>query len=275
MQSKPGTMGHCSVAKVWQRKEDNAYELNIAAEVSGNGVFVTYTTKQRRKIMIGLLAAMEVELESITAKMEDVKVMFVVDKKFYHGKINGCDAVAVLSGVGKVNAAIATTLLLQNFDVTGVISVGIAGGISAQPMDVVVSDRVVQYDFDMTAFGCPLGKLDERCSPYFECDADLVRICSFIASQNGNAHVGTGASGDAFVTDPEKATMLKREFGAVFCDMESAAIAQACEKFSVPFVSVRVISDEVGVNKIEDYEAFKKAAARLSADVIEEYCKRN
>ncbi len=223
--------------------------------------------------MIGLLAAMDVEMESITSKMEDKKVMLAADKRFYYGKIEGQDVVAVLSGVGKVNAAVATAMMLQSFDLTEVISVGIAGGIGASTMDIVISDKTVQYDFDMTPFGFPMGKLDERDTPFFDCDHELVEELTAIAKKRGNVLVGTGACGDAFVTDKNKAKLLKKEFGALFCDMETAAIAQTCEKFGKKFISVRVISDEVGCSNIKDYESFKLAAARLSADVIWEYCR--
>jgi len=222
--------------------------------------------------MVGMLAAMEIELENIINQMDNVKLMFIADKKFYQGQINGTDIVIVLSGIGKVNAAITTTLMLQNFDLEQVISVGIAGGIGAKTMDIVISNKTVQYDFDLTAFGNELGRLDERSSPYFECDENFVQTIQLLAQKHGNVKVGVGVTGDAFMTDGNKANELQEKFGALYCDMESAAIAQVCEKFDKKFISIRTISDEVGQSNISDYENFKKSAAKLVSHIIKEYC---
>lgn len=223
--------------------------------------------------MTGIIGAMDIEVNNICAAMTDKQTVNINGTQFYKGKINGRDAVVAQSGVGKVNAAIVATRMTDSFPLKEIISVGVAGGVQVDTFDIVVAKQTVQYDFDMTAFGKPLGTLDERNSPYFDCSERLVKEFTELAGKMGKTYAGVAASGDAFVYKKQTAEFLKREFNALSCDMESAAIAQACEKSGIEFVSIRVISDRVGNNNVSDYEQFKTEAAKFNSLLIEEYFK--
>jgi adenosylhomocysteine nucleosidase len=189
---------------------------------------------------------------------------------FYFGTLAGKQVALSLSGIGKVNAAISTTLLIQLFDCQIIVNTGSAAGLSPGMVagDVVISDRVIHHDVDATAFDYALGQVP-RMPLAYEADKDLVDMLSHFSDPDfpHQIHVGCVSSGDAFVCD---ARPIKENFPvAVALDMESSGVAQTCYRFAVPFVVVRSISDDGGEGAKMTHEAFLEIAGENSAVLTE------
>ncbi|MFZ5979796.1 MAG: 5'-methylthioadenosine/adenosylhomocysteine nucleosidase [Candidatus Zixiibacteriota bacterium] len=201
--------------------------------------------------MIGLISALEEEIALLKENLENERVVVHSGLEFRLGNLAGQEVVLLKSGVGKVNAAVATQVLIDRFRARAVVFTGLAGALVThlRPRDVVISSAVVQYDIDLTVFGRRPGEIPDL-NRMFDADSRLVHaVCdafeiSVAASgRDSRMLVGTIATGDTFVSDPEKIRWLQREFGAVATEMEGGAVGQVCHMNRVPFVIVRIISD--------------------------------
>ena len=224
--------------------------------------------------MTGIIAALEEELNKLVQIMDGCEAFEVGGTVFKKGKIGGVTAVVALSGVGKVNAAMTTALMLSQFKVDELFSIGMAGGVegSLKRGDIVVADRLVQYDFDTSALGAQAGVIDGREGPYFSCQPRLTQALFEAAGTLTTAKIGVIATGDRFVADTALATRLNKTFGAYCVEMESCAVAQVAERFNVDFGACRVISDGGGDEAAGDFTAFK--AAEKSAEAVALYLAR-
>lgn len=216
--------------------------------------------------MIGIIVAMESELQPYFDKMTDYKQTKIGQKDFYLGVIGSKEVAIVLSGIGKVNASYAFTLLLNHFNIEFAISTGVSGGLGrSEIMEMVVASKVVQHDCDTTALGDPLGFVSTVNKVYFETDDKLSKKFVNIL----DAKLGTFACGDQFVAKKAVAQEIVKNFDAIACDMESGAIAQIAYIEKVPFVVIRCISDSAHENAevtFNDVVAF--ASEKLSAAVV-------
>ncbi|HBZ41269.1 MAG TPA: 5'-methylthioadenosine/adenosylhomocysteine nucleosidase [Erysipelotrichaceae bacterium] len=162
---------------------------------------------------------------------------------FHTGTLNGTKVVVLLSGIGKVEAAISTILCLKNFPVKGIVNIGTAGGLKEEQevLDVVVSTKTAYHDFDLTAFGEPKGFATSR----YVVDADPNYIDAFQRIIGEERHwIGPIVSGDMFVGDPMVVASIIKAFPEAICvEMEGAAIAHAAKIFNTPFVILRSLSD--------------------------------
>ncbi len=209
--------------------------------------------------MLGVICAMDVERSGLIKLMDKLCKTDVLGYEFVSGKINGKRVVVVLSGIGKVNAAAVTALLIREFEVTEVINLGVCGG-SLPAKSLIVASSVVQYDFDTTAFGDELGQLDGFDSPYIKTD-DISQRFACDAR-------GVIASGDKFIADENQVKFLAERFNAIGFDMESGAVAQICAKAKIKFAVLRVVSD--GGNA-DEYENFKVLAAQKGVEAVVRY----
>jgi adenosylhomocysteine nucleosidase len=221
---------------------------------------------------IGIIGAMHEEVQILKNEM-DVKGTFVKAKmEFYEGTLLGKDIVIVTSGIGKVNAAICTQILINEFDVKYVINVGIAGGLRKDifPGDIVISDNLVQHDIDTTFFGDKLGQVPRMDAFDFKCDSKLVEIalnsCNKI--EQTTCVKGRIISGDQFISEASKLNFLHDEFGAFACEMEGASIGQVCYLNDIPFVVIRSISDNAINGSHMDYEKFSELAIKNSVFIL-------
>lgn len=222
---------------------------------------------------LGIIAAMSEELEILLESMslEDKKVK--ANMTFNKGKLWGKDVVAVVCGIGKVNAAICTQILVSEYGVDKVINVGVAGGIGKDiyPGDIVVADNLVEHDMDTTAFGDPCGQIPRLDTFDFKCDKELVeaarKACESISSDI-HTFVGRIVSGDQFVASLEKIQWLEQEFEALSCEMEGASIAHTCYLNNIPFVVIRSISDNANNGAHMDYEKFVPVAVKNSTALL-------
>lgn len=214
--------------------------------------------------MIGIIVAMERELQPYFEKMTDKAQTKIRNMDFFTGTIGNKKIVMALSGIGKVNASYATTLMLCNFDVELLISTGVSGGLGRMDvMEVVVANKVVQHDCDTTAFGDPIGFVNTVNKVYFETDKKL--SAKFVEVLD--AKLGIFACGDQFIAKKAVAHEIVKNFDAIACDMESGAIGQIAYIERVPFVVLRCISDsatenaEVTFNDVVAFASIKLADA--------------
>ena len=223
-------------------------------------------------MILGIIGAMSEELEILLKDMELENIQEKAKMKFHKGKLWGKDVVAVVCGIGKVNAAVCTQILISEYNVTSVINVGVAGGIGKDiyPGDVVIAENLVQYDMDTTAFGDPMGQIPRLDTFDFKCDNDLIAIAKEACSEAKDFKTFTGriVSGDMFVASVDKIQWLEKEFSALACEMEGASIAHVCYLNNIPFVVVRSISDNANNGAHMDFEKFTPIGVKNSTFIL-------
>ena len=192
---------------------------------------------------IGIIFAMKEELDETMKLFDNSVVHSIYDLKIYECRNNNAICFLVESGIGKVNAARSTQILIDKMEVDYVLNVGVAGAVSNQlhRFDIVIGDKLVQHDFDLTLFDHEKGFIPGA-TRFFECDANLVKIAESIKVDK-NIVTGVIASGDIFISDEKMGEKINKKFNALCVEMEGAAIAQVCYLCKVPFLVVRAISD--------------------------------
>ncbi|AXF54556.1 5'-methylthioadenosine/S-adenosylhomocysteine nucleosidase [Salicibibacter kimchii] len=222
----------------------------------------------------GVIGAMEEEVEILASQMKHATISKKGGCVFYDGQLNGHEVVLMQSGIGKVNAAIGTTLLIDLYRPDIVINTGVAGGFDPDMTigDLVISTYVNYNDVDATVFGYTFGQVPGMPNVY-HANTDLVEHANTAAVQSGaNATSGLILSGDSFMSDEKRVADLRVAFPEAKCsEMEAGAIAQVCYRFQVPFVIIRALSDIVGKDAFESYERFLEKAAKQSANVVQSF----
>ncbi|NCB93214.1 MAG: 5'-methylthioadenosine/adenosylhomocysteine nucleosidase [Clostridia bacterium] len=228
--------------------------------------------------IIGIIGAMEIEVEALKAKLEDMVVTKKASMEFCQGTIGEKKIVVVRSGIGKVNAAVCTQILVDEFHVEAVINTGIAGSLKNEINigDIVVSTDALQHDMDARKFGYPKGQIPQMEVFSFIADETLrktaVEACKKV-NPDISVFEGRVVSGDQFVADAEVKDDLIREFDGFCTEMEGAAIAQAAYLNDIPFVVLRAISDKADNSATMDYPTFEKKAAEHCVRLTEEMIK--
>lgn len=223
---------------------------------------------------IGIIGAMDVEVEKLKADMSIEQVVKKANMEFCQGELRGKPAVVVKSGVGKVNAAVCTQILVDVFGVDAVINTGIAGSLNAQIDigDVVISTDVLHHDMDAVNFGYPLGQIPQMDVFSFQADEELAEKAKKVCEKvNPEIKVFRGrvVSGDQFIADKTVKQRIVDNFQGFCTEMEGAAIAQTSYLNGVPFVIIRAISDKADDSAVMDYPAFEKKAVEHSVRLIE------
>lgn len=227
---------------------------------------------------IGIIAAEQEEFEAILniAKVEERKEIYELN--FVKCKIKDKICVLVKSGVGKVNAARATQILIDNFKPDYIVNVGVAGGLN--PMlsigDIVIGETLVQHDFDITAFGHAKGYIPGVGEKIYADDYLVKKIEEAIGNQEEKVYKyekGVIASGDVFCTAIPMRDKIYAKFNAECVEMEGAAIGQVCSLCNVPFVVIRSISDTPNGENEVTYEKFIKLASERCANILKDFVK--
>lgn len=221
---------------------------------------------------IGIICAMEEELAPLKKIMSTKESRTKARMEFIEGTLEEKDVVMVISGIGKVNAAVCAQILADDYHVTHLINVGVAGGVkeNIQPMDVVVATALLQHDMDVTAFGLKRGEIPRFESSLFKTDDKLTRLALEGSRKNEGytTHEGIIVSGDQFISSKEKIEDLLETFDAAACEMEGAAIAQAADLNHIPFSVIRAISDNANTGASMDYEKFKDLAVENTVSIL-------
>ena len=224
---------------------------------------------------IGIIGAMEIEVESLKADMNIRNTLKKASMEFFEGTIGSTEVVVVRSGICKVNAGICVQILVDTFGVTHVLNTGAAGSLDARINigDIVLSTDACYHDVDATIFGYKKGEIPQLGTQVFTADRGLIEKAKEAikaAAPDLGIFEGRVCSGDQFISSPEVKKMIIDEFGGMCCEMEGAGIAQACYLNNTPFVIIRAISDKADGSAIMDYPEFEKKAAHDCAALVKE-----
>lgn len=226
--------------------------------------------------MLGIISAMNVELESIKELMVDIKGKSISNINFYQGKINNKEVVIAVCGIGKVFAAICAQTMILNYEVDSILNVGVGGSLSEKldVASVAISSSLVQHDMDTSPLGDPVGLISGINIVNIPADNNIsLKVENILQKIGINNEIGVIASGDQFINSKQKKEYIKSTFNAIACEMEGAAIAQVCYVNKVPFCVIRAISDNADGNSHVDYSAFVKIAVKNTTRLIDEYTK--
>lgn len=219
----------------------------------------------------GIIAAMEQELRVLVEHLQEKKEELVLGKTYFSGRLGQYEVVLVQSGIGKVMSAMSVAVLADHFGVDALVNTGSAGAVAEGLAigDVVVADKLVYHDVDVTAFGYAYGQMAGQ-ELYYEADQDLLaRLRAVLAAQDQISHVGLIATGDSFVAGQDKIDVIKEAFPEVLAvEMEGAAIAQAAQAAGKPFLVIRAMSDTAQGDASITFDEFIIEAGKRSAQTL-------
>lgn len=224
---------------------------------------------------IGIIGAMDLEVEELKAKMTVSNIVNKAGMDFYEGTLNNASVVIVRCGIGKVNAALCVQILADLFDVTHIINTGVAGSLNAKLDigDILISKDAIHHDMDVTIFGYPLGEVPQMGTREFPADETLANLAKASCEEVNpdiNVMIGRVVSGDQFISSKEVKNHLIENFQGDCAEMEGASIAHGAYLNNLPFVIIRAISDKADDSAEMDYPSFEKAAAHHSAKLVED-----
>ena len=229
---------------------------------------------------IGIIAAVSEEMEAIKLKMNNIKEINIFNLKFFDGKIGKQKVILVKCGVGKVNAARTTQIMIDKFEIEYIINIGSAGSINDEIKygDIIIGKYVLQHDFDITAFGHEKGYIS-NIGVKLESNKKLIKRCEYVIKNMKNLEyrciVGTIATGDIFCTSKKMKDKIRTKFDADCVEMEGAAIAQVAYLSDIPFIIIRSISDTPNEENQIDFNKYLKMAADRCAVFIEKLLNAN
>ena len=218
---------------------------------------------------------MNEELEETKKLFTNVTIHMIYDLKIYECINDNVTCYLLESGIGKVNAARSTQVLIDNMDVDYILNVGVAGSVSrdVNKCDIVIADKLVQHDFNLTVFNRERGEIP-NIGKYMDCDKELVDLAKSI-NIDTNIHFGTIASGDIFISDENMGAKINKRFDVLCVEMEGAAIAQVCQLCNIPFLVVRTISDSpYEKDNHITFDEFLKISSNMAARFVIEFLKK-
>ena len=240
--------------------------------VSGEGQGIVRYDK------LAFIGAMDEEIDSFHSLMENGREVVHAGITFRQGYFFGKEVVVCRSGVGKVNAAVCTQLLVDRFGIDAIIFTGVAGALDPELAigDIVISDECMQHDMDATALGYAKGTIPYQSVSIFPADVHLADMAYKISRKWFGDRVKRGRvlSGDQFIADREMVRVLHAEMRGMCAEMEGAAVAQVCHMNSIPYVVIRSMSDKADGSAHVDFPEFCRAAAdnasRIVTDLVKE-----
>ncbi|MCC5825451.1 5'-methylthioadenosine/adenosylhomocysteine nucleosidase [Alkalimonas sp.] len=221
---------------------------------------------------IGIIGAMEPEVALLKQQLTEATTKQVGPYQFHCGQLAGMAVVLVQSGIGKVASALATSLMIQTFQVDAVINTGSAGGFDPELHvgDIVIGTELCHHDVDVTAFGYVPGQVPQMPAT-FPSDPRLVLAAEKSIAQLGFCQTKQGliATGDSFMCDPVRIEQTRHTFPTMLAvEMEGAAIAQVCYQMKVPCVVIRSLSDIAGKESPDSFEAYLEVASKNSSAMV-------
>lgn len=226
--------------------------------------------------MIGIIAAMNVEMESLRSYIENPVTETVSGITFVSGMLEGKEVVTAVCGIGKVFAAMCAQTMILRYTPDCIVNTGVAGTLTDKLTigSIAVSSAVVQHDMDTSALGDPVGMISGINKVLLPASGDLCDQLSACATVLGiRTETGVIASGDQFISSSEKKDAIVKTFGAIACEMEGAAIGQVCYVNRVPFCVLRAISDSADGSSHMDYPTFVGMAAEQSVKLLRTFLK--
>ncbi|QPC46980.1 5'-methylthioadenosine/S-adenosylhomocysteine nucleosidase [Mangrovibacillus cuniculi] len=227
---------------------------------------------------IAIIGAMEEEVSILRNQMTNTDTVTIAGSEYTKGTLEGKEVVLLKSGIGKVNAAMSTAVLFQEFKPSVVINTGSAGGFdpSLEVGDVVISTEVRHHDVDVTAFGYEYGQVPNLPAAFTANELLRKAAADSIAEMEGIQVVeGLIATGDSFMNDPKRVEAIQDKFVELQAvEMEAAAIAQVAHQFNIPFVVIRSLSDIAGKESHVSFDQYLEKAAVNSAKLVAKIVQR-
>lgn len=217
---------------------------------------------------IGIIFAMKDELDELLKEVTIIKKTLIFDITFYECNIDNNYCILTQSGVGKVNASRVTQLLIDKMNPDYIINAGVSGSVveDVALKDLVVGTKMVQYDFDITAFNHEKGYIP-GIGVYINNSNELIDICKSLNEEG--VHFGVIASADKFVTDISESKEINKSFQALCVEMEGASISHVCYLCNKPCLIIRSISDSIYKdNNKETYEELLKESSKKVCDYL-------
>ncbi len=226
-----------------------------------------------RELTIGLIGAMDEEIELLLAGMEQSEEITRAGVRYVKGTFQGKSVVVCKSGVGKVNAAVTTQILIDQFGVSKVLFTGVAGAVHPDLNigDIVISTECIQHDFDVSALGYPRGVIPYQEVSAFPANEQLVALAEQACREVsvGNYILGKILSGDQFIASRDTVAWLRDEMDGACVEMEGASVAQVCYMNGVPFVVIRSMSDKADGSAHVNFAEFTIESSQRSHAILE------
>lgn len=218
---------------------------------------------------------MDEEVAILKENMEQPEEMTKAGMTFVHGNLWGTETVVVVSGIGKVNMAVCTQILIDAYQIDTVINTGVAGSLNntLDIGDIVLSRCAQQHDMDVSPLGDPAGTIPRMEQSIFPADETLIKLAKAAcekANPDIRCHIGKVVSGDQFIADAGKKNYLIETFQGDCAEMEGAAMAQVAYLNQVPFLIIRAISDKADNSGHMDYPAFARQAIIHTVQLLKE-----
>lgn len=222
------------------------------------------------KVDIGIIGAMEPEVEGLIRMLKDCECEVTAGVKIHTGILEGRRVAIAKCGIGKVFAALCTEIMILKYSPSLIVNTGVGGALASgiKAGDIIIADKLCQHDMDTSAIGDPVGLVSGINIIYFDSDK---RACDILLASAGEmglrASLGTVATGDKFIASREDKERIAAAFSASACEMEGCAVAQVAYVNEVPFVVVRAISDSADGEATMDYPTFLPIAAKNSSNL--------
>lgn len=220
---------------------------------------------------IGIIGAMDEEIALLLENMTEKNEQVIANTLFVQGKLSDKNVVLLKSGIGKVNAAMATTIMHEHYSPRYVINTGSAGGFSEglEVGDIVISSKVVHHDVDVTAFNYDYGQVPGMPAMFTADESLITKATEALKNLSISSAVGIIATGDSFMDDPGRVAFVRDKFPTMIAaEMEAAAVAQVCYQYDKPFVVLRALSDIAGKDSSISFDSFLDTAAKNAAQLI-------
>jgi adenosylhomocysteine nucleosidase len=223
---------------------------------------------------IAVLTAIPEEIAAFGAHFTETGRETVAGIAIHHGTLDGRGVVLAEAGIGKVNAALAASILFDRFRCGGIVFSGVAGGVDPNLSvgDLVIADQVIQHDYGAMVQGAlEVYRAGALPFPEFRGDVALKANPALIAGARealDGAQFGTILTGDYYLGCGQTRERLFSSFGGKAVDMESAAVAQVAAAFGAPWLIIRALSDLAGEDSRLDFQAFAREAARTAAAAV-------
>lgn len=227
-------------------------------------------TSYNKNVDIGIIGAMEPEVEGLKARLGNRTEERWSGITFYVGELCGKRVAIARSGIGKVFAAIAAEAMILKYSPRLIVNTGVGGALASglSTGDIVIADRLCQHDMDTTAVGDAIGLISGINLVYLDADSRAVKILSEAACDLGlSARVGAIATGDKFIASGADKAKILESFDVAACEMEGCAVAQTAYVNGTAFAVVRAISDSADGEATMDYPTFLPIAARNSTNL--------
>lgn len=222
------------------------------------------------KVDIGIIGAMDPELEGLVGLLSDKETECVSGITFYTGVLEGKRVAIAKCGIGKVFAAVCAQTMILRFSPSLIVNTGVGGALARdlKTGDIIVAESLCQHDMDTSAIGDPAGLVSGINKIYFDADKRAVEILLSEANAVGlTARAGRVATGDKFIASGDDKARIVKDFSADACEMEGCAIAQVAFVNNTPFAVVRAISDSADGEATMDYPTFLPIASKNSQEL--------